>query len=179
MSDAARRRLFFALYPDAELRKALHEVARRHLTGAQGRLVAVDNIHLTLAFLGPVDEATRHCAEDVAAGLAGDPFEVVLERLGHWPRPRVLWSAPGSVPAELTRLVEALHEGLALCGVALERRRFRPHLTLARKVARSVETSMHPPLHWRVDHWVLMESRTLSDGVRYEALASWALTDGR
>jgi len=143
MMAAARQRLFFALWPDDDTRAALARLARRQLQSGNGRLIDAHNLHLTLAFLGPVDAAFRACAERAADSLAAPAFELEFQRLGYWPRPRVLWAAPERSPEALTGLVSMLRKALAACGQEPESRPFEAHMTLARKVRGPVGNTTH------------------------------------
>jgi len=95
-----------------------------------------EQLHLTLKFLGDVSTAdidelsrvTRDCA-------ALRPFDAVLERVNVFPdarRARVLVVEVTPSDERLDELSRTLDERAARCGVERERRRFRPHLTLAR-----------------------------------------------
>jgi RNA 2',3'-cyclic 3'-phosphodiesterase len=168
------QRLFFALCPDGEIQSRLAGIARRTLVKG-GRLVPVENLHMTLVFLGKVSPGQRECAQRAAAGVAAAPFSLELDHLGHWPRPRVVWSGPGDTPRPLVELVSALQAALSDCGFPPEARPFRAHVTVARKVASPMDPISHEPVHWPVEAFHLMESRTLPGGVRYTSLARWPL----
>jgi 2'-5' RNA ligase len=112
------RRLFIAIWPNETLRSRLHEAARRCLADGRGRLVAQDNLHVTLAFLGAVDEARQACCEQVASRVASPGFSLTVDRLGYWPRKQILWAGCSSEPPELGALVSGLQAGLGDCGFA-------------------------------------------------------------
>lgn len=174
-SSNRRQRLFFALWPDDEARQRFAAIASKSLK-RRGRKIRPENLHLTLAFLGPVSPDVRRCAEDVANGVAATPFTLVFTHLGHFSRSRVIWSGCEETPDALTALVEALRGGLKGCGIEPEVRPYRAHLTLARKasVAPGFSAS-HEPVSWPVDAFHLIESKTLSSGARYKILRSWPL----
>jgi len=169
-----RQRLFFALWPDDERRRALAKLQRKAVRG-RGRLVAAENLHVTLFFLGSTDAQRRACAERVAARVRAPAFTMTLERLGHFPKPQVLWSAPALTPEPLHRLVRGLGEGLAGCGFTPDPRPYRAHLTLARKVGGRIPEATHEPIEWTVEAFALVESRTHARGVEYRPLAFWPL----
>ncbi len=196
MTAAARQRLFFALWPDGDTQSALARLAKACLPCGSGRLIAAQNLHLTLAFLGPVDAGTRECAERAAASLRASAFELEFRRLGYWPRPRLLWSAPERTPEGLTMLESMLRNALAACGHEPESRPFRAHITLARKLRDPVGETIHAsarasssiapgialprpsldsPIRWSVSDFHLVASDTLANGARYRPLASWPL----
>jgi 2'-5' RNA ligase len=170
-----RKRLFFAIWPDPGVRKSLVGIAS-HSLKRRGRAVPVENLHLTLAFLGAVTAARQRCMENVADGLAAEAFKLVFTQLGYWQRPRVIWSGCEATPEALLVLVEGLRAGMLHCGLEPETRPYRAHMTLARKasVAPTFGAS-HDPVEWRVRDFHLVESKTLSSGARYEILRTWPL----
>ncbi len=168
------RRLFFALWPDEAARVALAKLSRKAVRG-HGKLVADANLHLTLYFLGAVDDEQQACAERVADAIEGSCFTFELARIGHWPKPKVVWSAPAETPNALITLVEALRAGLSGCGFTPDSRPYRAHLTLARKVGRPIPETSHKAIRWQVDQLALVQSITHPTGVEYRPLKFWGL----
>jgi 2'-5' RNA ligase len=175
--DAALQRLFFALWPSRELGTTLAGLARRHSPSAARRLPAAD-LHITLAFVGAVDAATRACLEQAATKLRGEAFDLSLDRIGAWPGPRILWLAPSAPPPALLQLARDLQQALRSCGYQPEARPYRPHVTLARKLAGEPPATAVPPLHWPVRDFVLAESLSGPAGLGYRVLARWPLGIG-
>jgi len=173
--DLPAERLFFALWPDDTLRQQLTQCCDMLAAPGDGRLVAAENLHLTLAFLGRTDARQRACVEAVADAIQCPPFELQLNRSGYWPRPRVLWIAPAEMPEALTSLATVLHTGAEDCGLKLDSRPYRAHITLMRKLARPPQNTRCPPLSWAVDRFVLVRSSTLPQGVKYEVVREWVL----
>lgn len=175
MAAQDTQRLFFALWPDDEVRVQLQRAARI-LEGARGRHVAVSNLHVTLAFLGDVNAETRPSVEAAAAKISGQAFTLVLDHLGAFPRARVVWLGASQVPEALEHLAAALGSGLAACGLEPERRPYHPHLTLMRKAGRlRVPATLDTPVIWPVREFALVESRISSQGAEYHVLETWAL----
>ncbi|NIW86813.1 MAG: RNA 2',3'-cyclic phosphodiesterase [Gammaproteobacteria bacterium] len=172
--SSERQRLFFAVWPEEEARRALAALARRTLP-RQGKPVATENLHITLVFLGSVTPGQCACAERAAAQVTGPAFTLRLERLGWYRRARVVWSAPAQTPEALRALVAGLNRGLGACGFEPDTRPYHAHVTLARKVARRVDEAAHPPIEWTVDAFHLVQSRTHPEGSRYHTLRSWPL----
>jgi 2'-5' RNA ligase len=177
-----RRRLFLALYPtSAERRRLLDSVALQapDLLAERARPIPLENLHMTLVFLGGVGPEVQDCIEAVASTIDHPSVTVTLDRLGYWPRKRMLWAIPdpAAIPAALPGLVAALHDGLADCDVPLEQRDYRPHVTLARRLARPPRVSRFPAVEWRFSQFALMESVPTPDGVRYPALRTWPLRE--
>lgn len=142
----------------------------RALPRRSGRPVRAENLHITLAFVGPVDERVRRCLEEQAAGLAVTPFTLNLSRAGLFERARVLWVAPQETPRALSELVERLNAALSPCGYEPDRRGFRPHMTLYRKAQAAPGPMDWDPVVWPIDGFSLVESVTDPEGVRYRVL---------
>lgn len=171
-----RQRLFFALWPPAELALTLRRLARERFTDPGARILQADRLHLTLIYLGPTGAQQRACAERVADEIRADALSLSLCRLGFWSRPRVGWIAPQSSPPPLLSLVGQLQQGLGECGFQIDPRPWQAHLTLVRKLRRPpLPDSLDEPLLWPVDAFVLVESRTLPDGAEYRILQRWPL----
>lgn len=168
------QRLFFALWPEDELRKSLMRMTQRVLD-KRGKRVRPENLHLTLVFLGSVTASQRACAEAVADTIAGEAFVLQLEQIGHWPRPRIVWLAPQKTPGALIALVQQLRQGLTACGYQPETRPYRAHMTLARKVAGHFPANQVAPSVWPVEHFCLVQSVTDPGGAQYQVLRTWPL----
>lgn len=102
------------------------------------RWIDVENYHLTLRFIGDIDDATARDVHTTLEQIRRPRFTVTLEGLGSFggakPRAIVAKAAPGSALVEL----QAQHERLLRrLGMAPEPRKFTPHVTLARLRAAS------------------------------------------
>ncbi len=171
-------RLFFALWPDevtrAELAKLL-DVIPRH----RGKPVAVQNLHITLAFIGNVDEAMKQCLQERAEKVNSEPFSMTMTRLGYFRRAKVTWLGPETCPLPLQSLVECLNTELEACGHRPDKRPFSPHLTLFRKSKPVKFDSKIVPLHWQINRFCLVQSNTLPQGAEYRVLRDYPLiSDG-
>lgn len=169
------KRLFFALWPDEVVRKALAGCALQR-AGRHARPVHRDDVHMTLQFLGNVPEERVPILEKAASELVAPEIRITLTHLGCWPRPRVAWCAPDETPAALTKLVKDLGGLLADVGYAPERRPYSPHITLARKVRSMPGTRLAKPIEWTAHEFVLVESRSVAEPPRYRVLTRWALS---
>jgi 2'-5' RNA ligase len=167
-------RLFFALWPDARVRRGLLGI-RDGLPGFRGRPTHPEDMHITLVFLGQVEPERRACVERAVAAVRGRPFELQIDQVGFWGRPRILWCGPGSVPDELQRLVGELKAVLADCGFEPERRPYAAHVTLARKARPVRFQELERPLSWPVGEFVLVASGRGGEPPRYRVLKRWRL----
>ena len=168
-------RVFFALVPPPPLQRALGDLARDVARRAHGRPVPAENLHATLAFVGawPVSRLPELHAAGAAA--CGEPMQIVLDRQGTFRRAAIAWISASEPPPALGGLVQALFERLAVTGVKLDDRPFRPHVTLARHCRGPCTSGPAGPFAWDVDALALMQSDTRAEGARYRMLASWAL----
>ena len=168
-------RLFFALWPDAATRCALHARARALHAECGGRLMRRDTIHLTLAFLGdtPVRELERLRA--LAAQLGGQRFTFALDRVGGWKRNRILWSGPSVAQPALIALAQGLARSLREAGFVLDERAFAPHVTLVRNADAAPAEAQVEPLRWDVDEFVLVASERSAAGAHYRTIGRWPL----
>ena len=124
-------RLFVALaLPDPVLR-SLEPLARGL---GDVRWLTPDQQHLTLRFIGELDQGRLDEVAEALALVDGRPLELRLEGLGHFPprgEPRVLWVGVAR-NAELARLKRRIDRALATVDLPPESRKFAPHVTLAR-----------------------------------------------
>lgn len=176
-------RLFSGLEIPAEIAERL-SFFRGGLPGA--RWIEPGDYHVTLRFLGEVDEVV---AADFDAGLregrARPPLTVTLDGLASFggDRPRSLYASVVPTP-DLMDLQEE-HERIARrAGVAPERRKFTPHVTLARlnreaspeAVARRLtEAGVFPRLTFTLHRAALFSARTSRGGGPYLVEAAYPL----
>ena len=132
-------RTFLALDLDAAIRDRLVEaVAEMPQAGAKLRWVARENLHVTVKFLGDVEEgdaaAACEAAAEAAAGIP--PFEFTVRGLLCRPsggrQLRMIWAGVDEPTGQLAAAFEALESALDPLGFPRERRAFHPHITLAR-----------------------------------------------
>lgn len=165
-------RLFFALWPPADTARALGEWAAEVAKQCGGKVTAIANIHLTLAFLGETEpDKAIAAARSVKAPHHGLPIDAAQ----YVKRNEMVWVGPASMPAELGALAADLHHALRAAGFVLEERPFRAHITLIRKARSPKSIPPLPRVEWPVGEFVLMRSRTSSKGSTYEPLERFAL----
>jgi 2'-5' RNA ligase len=156
---------------------------RGGLPGA--RWVDPDNYHITLRFIGDVDQSV---ADDICSVLGGgrrrDSVSVTLDGLGSFggERPRAVFAraAPGNGLAELQAEQERL---VRRVGLPPEKRKFTPHVTLARlrdaspiDVAGYIATrGQFPKLSFTARRFVLFSARDSVGGGPYVVEAAYPL----
>lgn len=135
-------RTFIAVrIPESPELRRLH--ARLSQFGESFRPVPVNNLHVTLKFLGDTDERQVNEIAAVMQQVASEhPAEVVrLIGLGAFPherRPSVIWVGMQNA-VSVTAIAAALDERLAQLGFARERGPIQPHLTMLRVKTRPPE----------------------------------------
>ncbi|MFO7602597.1 MAG: RNA 2',3'-cyclic phosphodiesterase [Gammaproteobacteria bacterium] len=169
------RRLFFALWPGRELRQTISQTLMPRLQGLSGRKLSQQQWHITLAFLGNVPDEMADCVQQQAQTISAAPFDITLETVGYWSRPKVVWLGAGDIPDGLQSLVSDLNTALKPCGYAPEYPDFKAHMTLMRKVTRKPKPFPVRPITWHVDQFVLVESRVDSSGSQYKIVQRWPL----
>jgi 2'-5' RNA ligase len=163
---STRHRLFIGLFPDPQARVAIarHRMRWAWPTGAS--LPQPQRLHLTLHFLGNVEQAVEDLLRDALRGVAVEPLVLVL-------RAPQVWSNGVAVllPDENEGL-RALHARIGQAIGAAPGRRFTPHVTLARQAAQAFPPEASPPIAWNVRRFQLVWSQ-LGPSSRYEVLGSY------
>lgn len=165
------KRLFFALWPDEPTRQACAEVART-LKRSGGKRVLPENLHVTLVFLGSVDEATEAALISAANAIAAPKLTITFDRLDFWRKPRILCLTGRTEGGELKALVAELNAASQALGIEIDTRPYTPHVTLFRKI-KDARPITFEPVVWRADSFCLVESRTLPEGVEYRVIKEW------
>ena len=172
-------RLFVAVDLPAEVREHLEAGTAGLRASMDGwRWTPAEQWHLTLAFLGEVDE-DRLPELTRRMGLAArrhEPFGLDLAGMGAFNslrRARILWVGVGGDRESLTRLADSVSAGARRAKITLEERRYRPHMTLGRRRAPAdvtdllgAERDYEGPV-WTVEEFVLVQSH-LGRVVRHE-----------
>ena len=174
-SYPSKKRLFFALWPDKGVVQQIKKHALPLFTNCQGRILQVHNWHITLAYFGMADEKTQACMEQQVQNLSAAPFSLELQLTGFWPRPKVAWLAPKTIPEPLVQLAHDLQQALVPCGYTPESRKYQPHVTLVRKAKRAPAAAELKPIKMEVRQFCLVESETTEQGAEYTVLKAWNL----
>lgn len=167
----------------------LPDAPARHLQALGGgipgaRWVEARNLHVTLRFIGEVDEGLAAEIDEALAQVQAPAFDLALTGFGTFGRskPNHLWAAVEKTPA-LLHLQAKVEAALSRLGLAPEGRKYLPHVTLARlrdaPVARVQDFIVHAsPFHagpWPVRNFVLFSSHLGHGGAEYEVVAEYPL----
>ncbi|MHA1567499.1 MAG: RNA 2',3'-cyclic phosphodiesterase [Alphaproteobacteria bacterium] len=178
-------RLFVALELPLGVRERLAGLAWP-IAGA--RWVEQENLHLTLRFIGEVDEVLAGDIDEGLARIRFDRFVMELAGAGQFGSSRgsqTLWVGTGA-DTHWHRLQAKIERTIVGAGVAPERRKFHPHVTLARLrrgtgakidefVAAHTGLALGPI---RVENFALMSSHLGRNGADYTTEVRYPLQGG-
>ncbi|HON79619.1 MAG TPA: RNA 2',3'-cyclic phosphodiesterase [Spirochaetota bacterium] len=131
-------RLFIALPMPGEVKKTLSAVYDSLVPWKkQLRRVHPENYHVTISFLGECDEElkTQVKNEFNAISVPDSPIPFRIEGMGAFPnlkRPNVIWCGVDTDLWAVSMLANTVRDKMELCGFERDRKRFVPHLTVAR-----------------------------------------------
>lgn len=167
-------RLFFALWPDDAVRAGLARWSRELHALCGGKPTRPENLHVTLAFLGGVEEARVADVERAADAVGARAFPLILDRPGYWKQNRIAWGGASVVPPELEALVSGLRGALVRSRIRFDAKSFVSHVTLLRGAREPKGMPALDPILWKIDGFALVQSVTLPRGSRYEVRRSWS-----
>ena len=182
------------LFVGLEIPEPSRRDLRRRLDGLRDRLprarwVDLDNVHLTLLFLG---ETAENDVPALSAGLRRafarcPPLELRLASGGTFPpgRPaRVAWVGVDAPPELMTLQADVTQAAVDSLGFEPEERAYHPHVTLARcpdpwrrEASEKFKTGLTGPVGppFRADHGILFESKLSPKGARYRSVEVFPL----
>ncbi|WP_404359636.1 RNA 2',3'-cyclic phosphodiesterase [Methylotuvimicrobium sp. KM1] len=168
------KRLFFALWPDAAVRSQCEELARR-LLKAGDRSVNPGNLHVTLVFLGAVDDALESAMVRAADEMKKlEPVTIHFDELSFWRKPGIICLTSSHPDDKSMILAEHLSTMVSSFDYPIDERSYRPHVTLIRKAKQSVQTKFDPII-WHSNSFCLVESCSAPGGVDYRVIQQWPL----
>jgi RNA 2',3'-cyclic 3'-phosphodiesterase len=172
------------LLPDDVRQRLATAIDRLRPYVADVAWVAAPNLHVTLKFLGQVDEARLPTLSDALRAAVGEQraFDIGVRGLGAFPsttRPRVLWAGLDDASGALRVLAERVDRCCADLGVPRETRPFAGHVTLGRVREPRRQPALADQLtrpddfgRVRVERVSLMRSELSPRGARYSELAA-------
>jgi 2'-5' RNA ligase len=172
-------RVFWALLPDEKTKGKLFPIIRNLKQHAvQGNFTAIDNLHLTIVFVGEVMNDDLHKLIDAVESISFPPFVVKTKQLGYFSNRGandiLVWHLDRS-----PELVSLYGHVSAVCqekGFLIDTREYRPHFTLARKVVFSEdfkkrqESLAFPTLFMKCERLSLMESLRVNERLVYREI---------
>ena len=165
-------RLFIAIRLSKEMKDALTDIqAQMRRRGVRGNYTNVENLHLTLAFIGEYPDPDD--VLDALESVRFAPFSLALEGFGHFGD---LWWAGLSGSDALSACVRRLRHALADADIPFDRKKFLPHITLLRRAEWDSRAGLPaadiPAVGMEVDHISLMRSDRGRNGMIYTELGA-------
>lgn len=178
-------RTFIAIEIPSEIKSALAALQTElRRAGADVSWAKPESLHLTLNFLGEVDERLINEIEKACVDTASEfqPFTLKLNGVGVFPnsrQPRVLWAGLSGEVEMTVEIRKRLDEKLAPFGFERDEKEFRPHLTIGRvksnrktrELIALADLYKLPALPFDVNEIVLMKSELHPAGARHTCLA--------
>lgn len=147
-------RVFVAITLSDELKKTitgtLHDLKQK---GIKGNYVPVQNLHLTLAFIGETDKPGA--VKEALRNVSFKPFRLSLSDMGTFGD--VLWVGVKGNQG-LSAAAKSVRDALDAAGIAYDRQKFVPHITLVRKAAGNWKQITAPKGEMTVTKISLMKS---------------------
>jgi 2'-5' RNA ligase len=174
-------RLFFALQPTFEQAEALVQSVAPLVKELDGQPAPASNLHATLSFIGAVEEEKLAVLREAASRVRGRCLELDFDALDYWETPEILCATSGENKSARD-LSTALADVTVAAGFTPDRKPFRAHLTLARKIRRRIARNLEwpralAPMNVRCEKFVLMQSRRDDAGATYSVVDSWLLDE--
>jgi 2'-5' RNA ligase len=165
-------RLFVAINLSEAMRSRLFALTSELRTrSSSGNFCLPENLHLTLAFLGECDASQAKAAENAMEAVCFEPFGAQAEHIGRFRRDGGdIWWAGLQKSQPLLDLQRELMGNLSAEGFALEKRPFKPHITLARKVITDASPWQIEPFGETVMAIDLMRSDRVAGKLEYTSM---------
>ncbi len=174
LSNKGKHRLFFALELSDDFKQQVD--SWRSTLGINGRNVPSENFHITLQFLGSVSNHQVFEIVDQITIPQIKPFSVSLGKTGYFAKNEILFAEVERGVDSIRKLSRFLQQELRLLNyIKQEKRRFHPHLTLAREVRPPVDFEPDTTLCETIKYFQLMESIDIKSGVHYDIVEQWPL----
>ena len=184
-------RLFVAVVIPSVVRDNLAALVRELRTFApEEKWVRVENLHVTLKFIGEAPEEKLEPIRQALARVRSDsPVKLDFRGLGFFPNekhPRVFWAGIEASP-NLKKLAADIAMAGEKLGIPREQRPFSPHLTLARFATRRPPEKLQAPVRenmtrefgsLQTHQFHLIESKLKPSGAEYTTLQSFPFVSG-
>ncbi len=171
-------RLFIAINFDEKTKSAIGMVRDNlRANSFSGNFTRDENLHLTLVFIGEVDESLVPAIRHAMNSIQAQPFFLKFTATGSFKRENgeIWWLGAENNPM-LSELQSTLSKLLAESGFDIEKRKYTPHLTIGRKVKlKNKSDKAINPIEFFVNSFSLMKSENISGTTTYTELLKKAL----
>lgn len=165
-------RLFIAIHFDEATKKSILAVQNRLREYGRGNFSRPENLHLTLHFLGEVEPGQVSLVKAAMDSVPVPTMELQFTHIGCFSREGGnLWWLGIEPNSQLIQLQKSLGEQLQQRGFSVERRRYAPHITLARQLVMQgkpeQDVLLEAPFHTWVHTMSLMRSERIRGVLTY------------
>lgn len=185
-------RCFLAINPEERVKKHISDwILSLRCQSPKLKWVQDEALHITLKFCGEIEvqdlEKLQSLLETFFKENRMPPFGLQLGSTGAFPsfrRPRTLWIGVEDGLERLSSLADAVDNISGIVGIPVEKRRFHPHITVARiktpsdffsPVKEEFEQKYFRNLKWNVKEVELIQSTLTPRGSLYTTLRSYEL----
>jgi len=191
---ALNMRTFIAIDLPQNIKDGLQRIQDKlKASEADVKWVSPENIHLTLKFLGEIDDAKLAKINEIMLKVCSgkEQFQLSIRSLGVFPKinfPRVIWVGIDKGDKETNEIAQDLEERIASLGIPKEKRAFSSHITIGRvrsmlnrqRLAEELERPENAPQgkdfpDFMVTKITLFKSSLSPKGPVYEALKEASL----
>ena len=172
-------RLFFALWPNNEVREKLsiqRDLMQQEYGGSHA--VVTQRLHMTLLFMAAFPEERLSALMTCGDNIRVAPFDLPINARSHFKQNKVAYLGNEPQVPSLFRLQERLVKRVAKAfGIAPARNEFNPHVAVVRGCRYFPSPRpVNPPISWRVDRFVLVHSIIgMGQETHYDVLKTWHL----
>jgi RNA 2',3'-cyclic 3'-phosphodiesterase len=171
------QRLFFSLTLSTTQQQQLLCYQQQALTLCpDARATDLDNLHLTLFFLGQVTPGQKQRLCEAVSALTVPAFNLTLNFLGAFARPKIVYLAPAVIPPALMQLQQQVANICKAQGFADMYAQYQPHITLARHAI--CDANLRKPVAavtLKITSFALYQSTQLDDRLQYVPLHHFEL----
>ncbi len=184
-------RTFIAVEIDDDTRNKISQIQnsfKNHKTGI--KLVAPNNIHITLIFIGNIEiSKISEIDKELQSFISAiKPFEILPKKIGYFPNiknPKIIWIGIEDGKEILIKLNEKIKPLLKNCKITTEDRDFHPHITIGRikssnnteklkTVLLNLPEQRFNPIY--INSISLIESNLTPEGPQYKTIVKWELS---
>lgn len=173
-------RLFIAINFNEEIKDKLCNIMQRlKQSASSGNFTHRENLHLTVVFIGEVPPEKINSVKAAMDKLYGEPFMLSINGLGYFKRDEgnIYWIGVEKNDT-LSSINNQLSAELTKAGFTIEKREFKPHLTLGRKVI--LDNNFYsnefakciPAMTMKADKISLMKSERINGKLTYTEIYS-------
>ncbi len=175
-------RLFVAVDPPDTIKQQLL-LLNRSISGA--RWQNLEQIHITINFIGEVNNSQLPPIKDALASIKAEPIELNINGVDYFGsnrQPRTLYAKVVPNP-ELGKLKKQINDALSDIDIKIEKQKFKPHITLARLKQTSYQSvgefiqqeALFKTESFWLDEFHLFSSKLKPEGAQYSIEGSFAL----